>query len=738
MYILIITIFNLILCIGGVYYFTLNKHSAEKGTCAKKRIAIFEPVAHPAIFEIEQGFVKEVQQKVLCECTIYNAQGNKTLLRSQAEEILHQNYDLIFTIGALCTQTIHELCSKKQNTTPVVFSSIDDPVTMGIAKSLKNSGNNFTGVIESSHYEKQIESLIELKPTTKQVLLVYDPTHGTGRLEKDKNYIQELLKQHNIALQSVEIFHANELQQKVTGFLSAVDTILVLKDNTVVAGIDVLVKLCNQRGITLYASDLNSGTKGAALAYGIKEEDSGIQAAQKALLIVHEHKNPTDIPITSVIGDRLMINSSTSAQQGIKIDQEKLFIELPKGDLTMSESEKEMILFLQKYIRINTMHPHPDYKEVISLFKQQAHNDGFAYQEVVLPSGNPVLIISYQGTNPELPSLALNHHMDIVPAPNIQEWKTPPLAGEIREGSVVGRGTQDMKGIGVVHYFALKEIKERGIRLERTVHIFIVPDEERGGFKGTQEFIKTDAFKALHVGFVVDEGRASGKKDMLFLKIDERKPLQLLITSKGELAHGSKLDSFNAIHELVKFLYKIVLIQQTNREKLASTEAGLLLSMNITSLGSGITHENETALNVIPGSAQATIDIRVPPTMKIEQAQKLIEQELSCFPTIHYTIEATVPDREVRDCAKTILYQAFEKIIKENGMDVQPQISEGTSDLRYYYALGICGIGFTPFTGIDNIHGTNESVTLGDLIQGKNIFFDFLNYFCNPRGMDHD
>lgn len=215
MYILIITIFNLILCIGGVYYFTLNKHSAEKGTCAKKRIAIFEPVAHPAIFEIEQGFVKEVQQKVLCECTIYNAQGNKTLLRSQAEEILHQNYDLIFTIGALCTQTIHELCSKKQNTTPVVFSSIDDPVTMGIAKSLKNSGNNFTGVIESSHYEKQIESLIELKPTTKQVLLVYDPTHGTGRLEKDKNYIQEFAEILDVVKKNnsnkIALIHAEDL-----------------------------------------------------------------------------------------------------------------------------------------------------------------------------------------------------------------------------------------------------------------------------------------------------------------------------------------------------------------------------------------------------------------------------------------------------------------------------------------------------------------------------------------------
>jgi putative tryptophan/tyrosine transport system substrate-binding protein len=287
-------------------------------------IAIFTPVTHPALEEIEQGF-KETMEKAPGHYSFitFNANGNKTLQRAQAEEIMNEKFDAVLTIGASCTQLAFEVAKKKENKTPLIFCAVDDPVSMGIINSLASSGNQLTGVIEFTDYRKQLSLLKLIKPDTKKILLVYDPTHGTG-LEKDKAEIQAILDQLGIQLQAVEIYQAQEISQKVPGLLAGVDVILVLKDNTIVAGIDGLITLARRHGITLLASDLNSGKKGAALAYGFTEYDSGAQAALKAIKIINEHVSPAAIPITAVPDIKMVVNKEAMHDQNIELTSDML------------------------------------------------------------------------------------------------------------------------------------------------------------------------------------------------------------------------------------------------------------------------------------------------------------------------------------------------------------------------------------------------------------------------------
>lgn len=41
-------------------------------------------------------------------------------------------------------------------------------------------------------------------------------------------------------------------------------------------------------------------------------------------------------------------------------------------------------------------------------------------------------------------AILLNSHMDVVPVFE-EYWIVPPFSGEIRDGKIYGRGTQDMK-----------------------------------------------------------------------------------------------------------------------------------------------------------------------------------------------------------------------------------------------------------------------------------------------------
>ena len=387
-----------------------------------------------------------------------------------------------------------------------------------------------------------------------------------------------------------------------------------------------------------------------------------------------------------------------------------------------------MLQFLKAYIKIDTAHPSPNYQQALNLFRQQAEHDGFMFKQIVMPSGDPVGIITYPGTDQTLPALALNHHMDVVPAPNKTDWDHPPFAGIIQNGLMVGRGTQDMKGIGVIHYFALKSLKEKGVKPKRTIHILMVPDEEHGGFKGTKEFVESETFKELNIGFVLDEGLASGDPSTLLLKVSERKPLQIRLTCKGELAHASQLHHYNPVHEMTQFLNKVVVEQE--QQKTNTTAPGLLLSMHITSFSAGVFNKGKVALNVIPSEAIATIDIRVPPTITLKKAQQKLDTMLKEFPNIHYTIEAISFDMPQKETIKTKLYLALEKTLSSYNINAKPLFFEAASDLRFYLKLGIDGIGFTPFTCASNLHGTNESVPCSDLEQGKKIIQEFLHNFC--------
>lgn len=281
------------------------------------KIAILTPIIHPSLQEVEQGFKETMQtSSASYSFTTFNANGNKTLLRAQAEEIVTGNYDLIFTLGAMASQTVTQLAHKKGVTTPQVFSAVDG---QKFAHELTDVNHFATGVYVKTDYATGVDILHQLKPATKNVLLVYDPTHGIG-LEKDKQEIEQRLKKYGITLHSVEIYQTNEIQQKVSALLPGMDVVLVLIDNTVVAGIDALITLCNRYGVTLFVSDLASGQKGAALAYGITEYQSGAGAAQKAHQILIDGKKPHELPISAVTNFKISVNKNNMVAQNLSID----------------------------------------------------------------------------------------------------------------------------------------------------------------------------------------------------------------------------------------------------------------------------------------------------------------------------------------------------------------------------------------------------------------------------------
>ncbi|MFI5333496.1 MAG: ABC transporter substrate-binding protein, partial [Candidatus Babeliales bacterium] len=305
----------MVIVLGALFLLWGNK---ETPTDDQLRIAIFTPTTHPSLEEIERGFKETLQQSMppaCCAFITFNANGNKTLLQAQAQEIVGDQYDCIVTIGAACSQTIAELLHKKDNKTPHVFGAVDG---YDFAQALQTSNESSTGVYVQVDYKKEMDILHQYKPDARNILLVYDPTQGTG-LEKYKNEIAAYVQKFGATLHSVEVYQTNEIQPKVAALLPTMDVVLVLIDNTVAAGIDALITLCNRYHVTLFASDLASGKKGAALAYGISEYESGKQAAKIVNEILVDGNKPGEIPVRAVDAFRVERNKDTMKLQGLEL-----------------------------------------------------------------------------------------------------------------------------------------------------------------------------------------------------------------------------------------------------------------------------------------------------------------------------------------------------------------------------------------------------------------------------------
>lgn len=137
----------------------------------------------------------------------------------------------------------------------------------------------------------------------------------------------------------------------------------------------------------------------------------------------------------------------------------------------------QMIYFIQKQ-------SHKTYitGPCIEFLKRQAANLNLPVS-ISYPADNeaPVLVMTWIGEQPELPSIMLNSHMDVVPAYE-EFWTHPPFGAEMDEnGNIYARGAQDMKSNAMQYLAAIRALKREGIdRLKRTVHIVFVPDEEVG------------------------------------------------------------------------------------------------------------------------------------------------------------------------------------------------------------------------------------------------------------------
>ncbi len=208
-------------------------------------------------------------------------------------------------------------------------------------------------------------------------------------------------------------------------------------------------------------------------------------------------------------------------------------------------------------------------------------------------AGRPSLVARTGGADG--PSLAWNGHLDTVPAGSPDTWSSPPFAGRVVDGRLVGRGACDMKGSIAATLAAVAAIRRAGVELGGSLSLHLAADEELAGLHGTKVLFER--------GFLDQDAAIVGEPTELRLGLAQRGGAWLTATAFGRAAHGSTPDlGVNAITSMARFLLRLQEGLPDRRHPLAGSP-----TINAAIIAGG------SAPNVVPDRCRVDIDRRVIP-----------------------------------------------------------------------------------------------------------------------------
>ncbi|MEX5271298.1 M20/M25/M40 family metallo-hydrolase [Kocuria sabuli] len=367
-----------------------------------------------------------------------------------------------------------------------------------------------------------------------------------------------------------------------------------------------------------------------------------------------------------------------------------------------------------------------------------------------------------EGTDPSADALLVHGHLDVVPA-IAADWSVDPFAGELKDGMIWGRGAVDMKDMDAMMISVLRHMVRSGTRPRRDIVFGFFADEEAGMAYGSHWIAQhhrglfdgvTDAISEVG-GYSATIG---GRRAYL-LQTAEKGLMWLRLNAQGTAGHGSQINDDNPVTRLSGALANIgqyqwpVELTKTTRAFLDSvTELTgvefdpqnpqrLLAELGSVARFVGATLQttaNPTMLeagykvNVVPGSAQAGLDVRYLPGQREIVLEKLAEL---AGEGVDFEFESDDIALEVPFSGNVVDAMVSALHAEDPGAVVLPYMLSGGTDNKSLDPLGITGYGFVPLRLPDELdfpamfHGVDERVPTDSLEFGSRVLHRLLSSY---------
>jgi acetylornithine deacetylase/succinyl-diaminopimelate desuccinylase-like protein len=416
-----------------------------------------------------------------------------------------------------------------------------------------------------------------------------------------------------------------------------------------------------------------------------------------------------------------------------------------------AELERRTTELLQRLIRFDTVNPPGREQDAQEYLKALLEAAGFECELLAAVPGRPNLVARMRGRS-DGPGLCYLGHVDTVLA-DPADWSVDPWSGELRAGSVWGRGAIDMKSQVAAEIAAVCALSEEGWRPESgELLVIVTADEEAGAVHGAKWLCEQHPDK-VRCDYVVNEGGGDffefdGRR-IYSVEVAEKGVFRFTLSTSGRAGHASvPRIGDNALAKLAPLIETMshrqpplehspeadaflealgvdgdgdldaALAELERRDPRVAILIEPLLGVTLTPT---MVRASEK-INVIPARASLRVDCRVPPGLGAEHARKRVDELLGGE---GYEIEFNEAVVGNRSPIESPLMDHIREFLTREAPDatVSPIVMPGFTDSRWFReAFPECvAYGFFPHGAMDLfesfplIHGADEHIPVEDL-----------------------
>ena len=214
-------------------------------------------------------------------------------------------------------------------------------------------------------------------------------------------------------------------------------------------------------------------------------------------------------------------------------------------------------------------------------------------------------------------TLLLEGHTDVVTEGDPAAWTHPPFGADLVDGKIYGRGAADMKSGLAAAMIAAAAIARSGAELGGRLVVGALVDEE-GDMIGAKHLCTTPLGRSLSAAIICEPEQNE-------LCLEQRGVVWARVTARGRMAHGAMPEAgANPITALAALVADAPRLERRLRS--LCTRSRYLRPPTVTPTIMTAPVAGVPQSNVIPATAQATLDVRLTPGPDADAVAKELDE----------------------------------------------------------------------------------------------------------------
>lgn len=427
----------------------------------------------------------------------------------------------------------------------------------------------------------------------------------------------------------------------------------------------------------------------------------------------------------------------------------KKFLERPllgeQAWMRVDWAAKPEVDLLRRYIRIDTTKETGNELEAIRFLAAELASFGVAATIEELPGNRANLWAIVEGADPS--AIVLHQHVDTDPVPDPALWRHAPWSADIDGPWLFGRGSFDMKSVGVAQLVALRRVVESGRPLRRSIVLLATSSEEHGSDYGLRWLLLAHPELARRFGVFLTEGGAVEARSTEDIKYwgtetaQRRYVIARFCSASRQRLEDLRLDldSVRATPRLTEPVRDFLAAYASHRDApriralLADTERLLREPGAFADLPrylqSMFLHEAfpQEVREAPEGGYELEVRLLLLPGVELDEALPEILPAWVRGGVAMTLVEPSAPTlgSSPRDPA----FLAIQAVLAERypGVPAGPWLPDGSiTDARFVRPLGIPAFGFSPFPALSTdpfyVGRVNERISLPSFVEGVDVY----------------